>query len=113
VAQALDCPPQVKAEISRCAEVAQHSAGEARYVVYAILDPTQADPFGDYQGLPIYVGETQNIAARVKAHFEEAYRANPKNLGRHTCIRKLITEAKIPSVVIRKRRRNAALTRPI
>lgn len=103
MAQALEHSPQIKAEISRCAEVAQHSAGEARYVVYAILNPTQADPFSDYPGLPIYVGETQNVAARIKSHFWQACKANPKKLGRDTYIRKLFIQATVPSVVILQR----------
>jgi hypothetical protein len=44
-------------------------AGSAPYVVYLILDPRRADPAGEFEGLPLYVGESADPARRVKSHF--------------------------------------------
>ena len=103
MAQALVCSPQVKAGISHCAQMAQQSAGDARYVVYAILDPTQEDPFGIYPGLPIYVGETCRVRDRVMEHFQTACRKTAKEHGRMPHIRQLLQREVVTPVVVLQR----------
>lgn len=95
--------PRVKDEISRCAQLVQQSAGDANYVVYAILDPTQEDPFGTYAGLPIYVGETRNVGGRIMQHFRTACSATAADTGRMPYIRRMLESGVVAPVAVLQR----------
>lgn len=103
MAQALVCSSKVKAGIARRVKAAQHSADDARYVVYAILDPTQRDPSRSYRGLPIYVGETGDFGSRVMGHFEAACGETARETGRIPYIRRLLREGVVPRFAVLQR----------
>lgn len=64
--------PGIPTLIEDMAESAERQATGAAHAVYAILDPTQPDPFGKFRYLPIYVGVSCEIRRRVKKHFRRA-----------------------------------------
>ena len=53
-------------------EGAQQQAEGAAFAIYLILDPTQPDPLGQFEALPIYVGLSSNVGRRVEKHFRRA-----------------------------------------
>ncbi|PZU43797.1 MAG: hypothetical protein DI568_16835 [Sphingomonas sp.] len=67
--------PEIKDRMQQMAADLAVQAGELRYVNYIILDPTRADPYNLYDFMPIYIGQTGDIAMRVKAHFNAAIAA--------------------------------------
>lgn len=64
--------PGIPTRIEQMAEQAESQAAGSAYVVYAILDPTQADPLGQFRYLPFYVGVSRQIRTRVRRHFRKA-----------------------------------------
>lgn len=67
--------PEIKGQMQQMAADLAVQAGELQYVNYIILDPTRADPYNLYDFMPIYIGQTGDIAMRVKAHFGAAIAA--------------------------------------
>ncbi|WP_018076127.1 GIY-YIG nuclease family protein [Novosphingobium nitrogenifigens] len=103
MAQVMVRSPQVKAEISRCAQLVQNCAGDASYVVYAILDPMREDPSCTYAGLPIYVGETRNVGGRIMEHFRTACSEMAKDTGREPYIRRMLESGVVAPFVVLQR----------
>lgn len=100
MAEVLEWSRDLAAEIFQCAKTAQQDAGDARYVVYAILDPTKPDPHEMFAGMPIYVGETSDFGTRVIKHFEQACDATQKLSGRRAYIRDLASDGVVAQFVI-------------
>ena len=63
---------EIRDHIQQIATELADQAGNLRYVNYIILDPTRDDPYSLYGCMPIYVGQTGNIAKRVRQHFSAA-----------------------------------------
>lgn len=100
MANVLGWSQALSAEIFQCAKIAQQDAGDARHVVYAILDPTKQDAHGVFHGMPFYVGETGDIGARVINHFERACGDLQKLSGVRANIRGLLDASVIATFVI-------------
>lgn len=77
--QFAEMSPQMKARVSGIAQVAARNTRGAKYVVYAMLDPREPDPLGEYPAKPVYVGMTRDIATRIKRRYHDAFAAKPKS----------------------------------
>jgi hypothetical protein len=103
MAERLVLSPQAKAQIDEQALAAARSAQGAKYVVYAMIDPRQADPHGEYPGRPIYVGEARDVSMRVRDHYR---RARDPGLRAGTiahAIRAMMVAGTLPAFVILER----------
>jgi hypothetical protein len=79
---------EVYSRIRNIASQLEAQAGDARYIVYLISDPTVADPLGLRSSLPIYIGESGQFAYRADNHMREAY----KGRGAESSIKRRIGE---------------------
>lgn len=65
-------PLHLRDGVRDVSERAQQQAEGAAFAIYLILDPTQPDPLGQFEALPIYVGLSSNVGRRVEKHFRRA-----------------------------------------
>lgn len=65
-------PLHLREAVTDATERVRQQAEGAAYVIYLILDPTQADPLGQFEALPIYVGLSSNVGQRVENHYRRA-----------------------------------------
>ena len=65
-------PLHLRDGVRDATERAHQQAAGAAYAIYLILDPTQDDPLGQFEALPIYVGLSSNVGRRVEKHYRRA-----------------------------------------
>ena len=97
----------VRDQIQQMAMKLADEAGEQRYVNYIILDPTRDDPYNLYDFMPIYIGQTGDIAMRVSSHFSAAIAAK-RTSGILRRLEQLLREGKVPIFQIVERHRTRA-----
>lgn len=93
--------PGIPTRIEEMAENAERQAAGSFYAVYAILDPTQPDPFGQFSCLPIYIGVSCGIRRRVKAPSQKLGALCAKQAGAWSLL--------IPAVEIPRYPRSATM----
>ena len=91
---------ELKKLIDAIAEEAGLLAGPAAYVVYLIYDPSRRDPHGQYRGLPLYVGETSELAKRFKSHMRRALGLQGTRGSVHNEIYRMAQDGALPGVTI-------------
>lgn len=82
----------IKSQIDKLAEQFRLEVKTSPYVIYMILDPTQPDPKGQHQGLPIYVGVSSQIHHRLKQHFRAAGASEPGNRALYQLLGRLLQQ---------------------
>ena len=65
--------PELRVAVKALAEVVEVSAGGPGYLVYAMLDPREPDPFEEYESKLVYVGMTKDIGTRIRRRYHEAF----------------------------------------
>jgi hypothetical protein len=78
-------------------------AGDARFIVYLISDPTAVDPLGLRSSLPIYIGESGQFAYRADSHMREAYKARSTRSAIKRRIAKIGDAGWLPQIEILER----------
>ncbi|MBV7256129.1 GIY-YIG nuclease family protein [Pacificimonas sp. WHA3] len=91
---------ELKKLIDAIAEEAGLLAGPAAYVVYLIYDPSRRDPHRQYRGLPLYVGETSELAKRFKSHMRRVLGLNGTNGSVHAEIYRMAQDGALPGVTV-------------
>ncbi|MBD2842609.1 GIY-YIG nuclease family protein [Erythrobacter rubeus] len=91
---------ELKKLIDAIAEEAGILAGPAAYVVYLIYDPSRRDPYGQHPGLPLYVGETSELAKRFKNHMRSALGLQGTKGSVHNEIYRMAQNGALPGIII-------------
>ena len=84
------------------ARFAQKARG-ARYVVYAILNPTKNDLTTRYHALPFYVGETKNARKRSLSHMRHALMQRDLHQPARSEIYRIMQANKLPEFIVLER----------
>ena len=90
-------------KLQQMIESVEQCAGAARYVVYAIIDPTREDPCRVYPGVPVYVGETGVIGVRIGDHLHRACSSLMNPSGPTSVIQGLMAHGIVPPFAILER----------
>lgn len=91
---------ELKKLIDAIAEEAGLLAGPAAYIVYLIYYPSRRDPHGHHPGLPLYVGETSELAKRFKSHMRCALGLQGTRGSVHNEIYRMTETGSLPGVMM-------------